>query len=195
METARKPNLEIYTEMTPNPDSLKFVMNKMLLPNHSVDYRDEDSARQSPLAMELFGFPFVNGVFISNNFVTITKPEAYQWEDLIPTLKKFLKDYVNEGKDIIDLSGAAPKSGNAVSEDDDEIVAKIKQLLETYVKPAVESDGGAIQYKHFESGTLTLVLHGACSGCPSSMVTLKAGIEGMMKRMIPEVQEVVAEEG
>ncbi len=193
--TQEAPNLEIYTEMTPNPDSLKFVMNQLLLPDQSADYRDPESAKNSPLAQELFEYPFVAGVFINNNFVSITKNEEQEWEEVIPQIKLFLKEYVQAGKPVIDEEAPETESGNKVNESDDETVAKIKQMLENYVKPAVEMDGGAIQFQSFENGVLTLELQGSCSGCPSSMVTLKQGIESMMQRMVPQVEKVEAQEG
>jgi len=191
------PVISIYTEMTPNPETMKFVANKLLYPGKSVDFPDEQSAKPSPLAQELFTFPFIRSVFIASNFVTLTKTsEAEDWQDIIPTIKQFLKDYLEEGKLVVneeELSAVKAESSNTVNADDDDVVKRIKELLENYVKPAVEMDGGAIQFKSYEEGKVNLMLQGSCSGCPSSMITLKAGIEGMMKRMIPEVKEVVAE--
>ncbi|HWR32726.1 MAG TPA: NifU family protein, partial [Chitinophagaceae bacterium] len=118
------------------------------------------------------------------------------WQDVIPSVRQFLKDYLEEGKVIVneeELSAAKQTGGNDISADDDDVVKRIKELLDNYVRPAVEMDGGAIQFKSYEDGTVNLMMQGSCSGCPSSMITLKAGIEGMMKRMIPEVKEVVAE--
>jgi Fe-S cluster biogenesis protein NfuA len=189
--------ISIYTEMTPNPETMKFVANKLLYPGKSIDFQDETSALPSPLAMELFSFPFIKSVFIASNFVTLTKTnETEDWQDVIPSIKQFLKEYLEEGKPIVNeevLSARKTESSNEVSADDDDVVKRIKELLENYVKPAVEMDGGAIQFRSYEHGKVNLMLQGSCSGCPSSMITLKAGIEGMMKRMIPEVKEVVAE--
>ncbi|PJJ74910.1 Fe-S cluster biogenesis protein NfuA [Thermoflavifilum aggregans] len=185
--------VSIYTETTPNPETMKFVVNRLLYPGKSIEFTDEASARPSPLATELFSFPFVRGVFIMSNFVTLTKVPDVQWEDVIPTLKAFLKSYLEEGRPVINEEELEKQADTAIADDDPEVVKKIKELLENYVKPAVEMDGGAIQFKHYEKGKLTLILQGACSGCPSSMITLKAGIEGMMKRLVPEVKEVVAE--
>jgi len=191
------PVISIYTEMTPNPETMKFVANKLLYPGKSIDFQDETSALPSPLAMELFSFPFIKSVFIASNFVTLTKTnETEDWQDVIPSIKQFLKEYLEEGKPIVNeelLAARKTESSNAVSADDDDVVKRIKELLENYVKPAVEMDGGAIQFRSYENGKVNLMLQGSCSGCPSSMITLKAGIEGMMKRMIPEVKEVVAE--
>jgi NFU1 iron-sulfur cluster scaffold homolog, mitochondrial len=189
--------VSIYTEMTPNPETMKFVANKLLYPGKSIDFADESAAGPSPLAQELFSFPFIKSVFIASNFVTLTKTaDTEDWQDIIPTVRQFLKDYLEEGKPVINEEAVAAMkavSSNEVSADDDDVVKRIKELLENYVKPAVEMDGGAIQFRSYDNGTVNLMMQGSCSGCPSSMVTLKAGIEGMMKRMIPEVKEVVAE--
>lgn len=189
--------VSIYTEMTPNPETMKFVANKLLYPGKSVDFPDEESASASPLAIQLFAFPFIKSVFIASNFVTLTKTdETEDWQDVIPSVKQFLKEYLEEGNVIIneeELALRKKESSNEIHVDDGDVVKRIKELLENYVKPAVEMDGGAIQYISYEDGVVNLKMHGSCSGCPSSMITLKAGIEGMMKRMIPEVREVVAE--
>lgn len=186
--------VSIYTEMTPNPETMKFVANKLLYPGKSIDFPEEADAVPSPLAKELFAFPFIRSVFIASNFVTLTKTPDTQWEDVIPTIREFLKQYLEEGKVVINEELVVKKvDSNTVNEDDSDVVKRIKELLENYVKPAVEMDGGAISFKGYDAGTVTLMLQGSCSGCPSSMITLKSGIEGMMKRMIPEVKEVVAE--
>ena len=190
------PIISIYTEMTPNPETMKFVANKLLYPGKSIDFPDVETAKPSPLATELFGFPFIKSVFIASNFVTLTKTSDTDWSDVIPAIREFLKEYLEENKAVIneeELSTVKQESTNEVNADDDDVVKRIKELLENYVKPAVEMDGGAIQFKSYNEGVVNLMLQGSCSGCPSSMITLKAGIEGMMKRMIPEVKEVVAE--
>lgn len=186
--------VSIYTEMTPNPETMKFVANKLLYPGKSIDFPDEASAVPSPLAKELFAFPFIRGVFIASNFVTLTKTPDTQWEEVIPSVREFLKQYLEEGKVVLNEDQVVKREeSNTINEDDTDVVKRIKELLENYVKPAVEMDGGAISFKGYEAGTVKLMMQGSCSGCPSSMITLKAGIEGMMKRMIPEVKEVVAE--
>lgn len=186
--------VSIYTEMTPNPETMKFVANKLLYPGKSIDFQDVGSAAASPLATALFGFPFVRSVFIASNFVTLTKTPDTLWEDVIPTVREFLKQYLEEGKTVLYEDQIVVKTTpNEVDGDDTDVVKRIKELLENYVKPAVEMDGGAISFKGYDDGVVKLMMQGSCSGCPSSMITLKAGIEGMMKRMIPEVKEVVAE--
>jgi Fe-S cluster biogenesis protein NfuA len=182
--------------MTPNPETMKFVANKLLYPGKSIDFPDVETAKPSPLAIELFGYPFIKAVFIASNFVTLTKTPDTDWSDVIPSVRQFLKEYLEEGKPVIneeEIVTSKQESSNEISADDDDVVKRIKELLENYVKPAVEMDGGAIQFKSYDEGVVNLMLQGSCSGCPSSMITLKAGIEGMMKRMIPEVKEVVAE--
>jgi Fe-S cluster biogenesis protein NfuA len=190
------PIISIYTEMTPNPETMKFVANKLLYPAKSIDFADVESAKPSPLATELFGFPFIKAVFIASNFVTLTKTADTDWNDVIPAIREFLKEYLQEDKPVVNEEEVAvrkPESSNDVLADDSDVVKRIKELLDNYVRPAVEMDGGAIQFRSYDDGVVNLMLQGSCSGCPSSMITLKAGIEGMMKRMIPEVKEVVAE--
>jgi len=190
------PVISIYTEMTPNPETMKFVANKLLYPGKSIDFPDVESAKPSPLATELFGFPFIKSVFIASNFVTLTKTTDTDWDDVIPSIRQFLKEYLEEGKGVINEDEVVTRkveSSNDIQADDSDVVKRIKELLDNYVRPAVEMDGGAIQFRSYEEGKVNLMLQGSCSGCPSSMITLKAGIEGMMKRMIPEVKEVVAE--
>ena len=200
--TATKNPVMLYTEQTPNPESLKFVTNRMLYQG-TADFKEVELANDwSPMATALFELPYVKGVYISNNFVTVTKEFNYGWEDIMLKLKSFIKDYVEAEKAILNdgfaeamsKSEAERGASYSYSEEDAEIVVKIKELIETYVKPAVEMDGGNIEFKSFDSkGIVTVILQGSCSGCPSSTVTLKAGIEGMLKRMVPEVSEVVAE--
>jgi|SRR5699024_5710144 len=204
METKTKTQnpVLLYTERTPNPEALKYVTNTMLF-RGTADFQEEDLAKEySPMATELFEFPYVKGVYISNNFVTVTKELNYGWEDIMLQIKNFIKEYIESGKTIIDASFEAylaeqealrrEKEGAAYTGDEGEIVARIKELIETYVKPAVATDGGNIEFESFEDGVVSVLLQGACSGCPSSLVTLKAGIEGMLKRMIPEVKSVEA---
>ncbi len=201
--TATKSPVLLNNEQTPNPESLKFVTNRMLY-RGTADFREEELAREwSPIGSALFDLPYVKGVYVSNNFVTVTKEFNYAWEDIMLKLKEFIKQYVQDGGDIVKegfaeaMAEIEAERGASYdySEDDAEIVAKIKELIDTYVKPAVEMDGGNIEFKHFKEGVVTVILQGSCSGCPSSTVTLKSGIEGMLKRMLPQVKEVVSEMG
>jgi Fe-S cluster biogenesis protein NfuA len=155
----------------------------------------------SPLAVHHLSFPYVKNVYICNNFVTVTKELNYAWEDIMLKLKEEIKGYVSDGKRILNEGFAEAMEqleeeqgvSYEYSGDQAEIVKKIKELIDTYVKPAVEMDGGNIEFKSWEDGIVTVKMQGACSGCPSSTVTLQAGIEGMLKRMIPEVRQVVSE--
>ncbi len=189
MEKRIEDVITIYAEKTPNPESMKFVANRMLLPNDSADFRKAEEADRSPLAKALFELPFVKGVFIMNNFVSVTKNGEYEWFDLIPDMRAFFQEWLEQGKTIIN------PITELSTEEESEVERKIKQLLNDHVKPAVEMDGGAIDFKSFSQGIVTVVLKGSCSGCPSSTFTLKAGIENLLKRMVPEVQAVEAEAG
>lgn len=189
----------IYTEQTPNPETLKFVTNKMLH-NGVADFTDLEFAKEwSPLATALFAFPYVSGVYISSNYVTVTKEMNYSWADIMLELKEFIKIYIEEDRQILKDGFAdamlkqAMDEGKEYTGKDAEIVKRIIELIDTYVKPAVEMDGGNIAFKSYSQGTVKVIMQGSCSGCPSSTVTLKNGIEGMLARMIPEVKEVVAE--
>ena len=203
MDPVTKSPVLLYTEQTPNPESLKFVTNRMLYKG-TADFREAELAHEwSPLGTALFDLPYVKGVYICNNFVNVTKEFNYGWEDIMLKLKDFIKHYIEEGGVVIKEGfaeamyelEAARGAHHGYSEGDAELVARIKDLIDTYVKPAVEMDGGNIEFKSFNQGTVTVILQGSCSGCPSSTVTLKAGIEGMLKRMVPEVKEVVSEMG
>ncbi len=187
--------IEIYTEMTPNPESVKFVTNQQILPNFQLDFRTKELSEGSALAKALFEIPFVSGVFVANNFVTITKKAEYDWHEITPELKDTIKGFLKSGKQPVDdallrkdvlLEQHSPAANDAPEE-------KIKELLDKYVKPAVQMDGGHIEFKSFEDGVVKLSLQGSCGSCPSSTLTLKSGIEGLLKRMVPEVTEVVAD--
>lgn len=192
--------VNVYAEMTPNPATMKFVANKyLLLNNESVEFTSGREAKGfSPLAEELFHFPFVKSVFISQNFVTVTKNEMLSWDYINMELREFIKNWIADGKDILIMMPApkpveqkedAPKKEYLPSEYDD----AIRAILDEYIRPAVETDGGAIEFRNFEDGVVTVLLKGSCSGCPSSTMTLKHGIETILKENLPAVKEVVAE--
>ncbi|TWJ00943.1 Fe-S cluster biogenesis protein NfuA [Mucilaginibacter frigoritolerans] len=180
-------NINVYTESTPNPATMKFIVNKLLI-NGSVDFATRESAEKSPFAKELFKFSFVNGVFFASNFVTVTKFDGDSWDDILPILKEFVKGAVEA-----ELKVQEEEQAEAGNFEGSETEVKIQQILHDYVRPAVEQDGGAITYKSFDEGVVTVELRGSCSGCPSSTVTLKSGIENLLKRMVPEVTEVISE--
>ncbi|MFA6261357.1 MAG: NifU family protein [Bacteroidia bacterium] len=185
--------LELYTEATPNPETMKFVFSKMILPGGTADFPSKEAAQlgNSPLAKNLFEFNFVNGVFIMNNFVTVTRMPGLEWEEIIPITKEFLRSYIEADEPVVHISTQTVLSADFGA--DQPIVDKVIEILDTYIKPAVEIDGGLISFKDYTNGIVTVELKGSCSGCPSSTITLKRGIEGMLTRMVPEVKEVVAE--
>lgn len=180
----------IYTEITPNPASLKFVTDNILIAKGSADFPDSNQVEDAPIVDKLFNFIFVEGVFIGKNFVTITKKSDFSWEEVIPVVKDFLKSYFASNQPVLtgkylELVPDAPAEAS-------EIEVKIRQMIDETVRPAVAMDGGDIIFQGFEDGIVKLKLQGSCSGCPSSMITLKTGIEGLLTRMIPEVKSVEA---
>lgn len=200
MDTTLIP-ITVYAESTPNPATMKFVLNKMLLAEGLVaDYQNAAQAKGSPLALALFQLPFVNAVFISYNYISISKSDKVSWEDVLHDLRNYIRDYLAAGGQVINFMPATPKeaedSGNFVAEvlAKTDIEKKIIAVLDEYVKPAVEQDGGLISFRRFENGVVTVTLRGSCSGCPSASITLKSGIEALLKRMVPGVETVVAEE-
>jgi Fe-S cluster biogenesis protein NfuA len=190
MLQAAPKNINIYLESNPNPNSLKFVVNEMLVPDGlSFDFPDVEGTDNAPLAKELFQYPFVDRVFYMSNFVTVTKKEGVEWLEIQGKIKEHIKNFLESGKFIIEFN----EPETAAGEEDTETVKKIKTILDEYIRPAVEQDGGAITYHSFQEGVVKVRLQGSCSGCPSSMVTLKAGIENLFKRMMPdEVNSVEA---
>ena len=189
MHTTPK-SVNIFLESNPNPNSLKFVVNDMLVPEgFSFDFPDKESTDGAPLAQELFEYPFVDRVFYMSNFITVTKKEDVEWLEIQGTLKQHIKNFLESGRHIIEMF----EPENESTEEETETIKKIKTILEEYIRPAVEQDGGAITYHSFQEGVVRVRLQGSCSGCPSSMVTLKAGIENLFKRLMPEeVQSVEA---
>lgn len=184
--------VNIYLETNPNPNSLKFVANSMLVEGgQSFDFPDKESAKEAPLANELFDYPHVKRVFYMSNFVTVTKSDDVEWMEVQDELKSHIKNYLESGKPI--LSEVEIDKEPESLGDESEVIQKIKSVLEEYIKPAVEMDGGAIGFDSFDDGVVTVTLQGSCSGCPSSTVTLKAGIENLLKRMLPnDVKSVEA---
>jgi NFU1 iron-sulfur cluster scaffold homolog, mitochondrial len=191
LQTQKRP-VHIYMEANPNPNSLKFVVNFMLTDEGvSFDYPDQSSTESSPLAYELFNFAAVERVFITSNFVTVTKKEETEWMEIQDIVRNHIKNYLEAGKSAV--VRAAFEKDPLFDENDSEVVKKIKGILDEYIRPAVEQDGGAIVFHSFNDGIVKVLLQGSCSGCPSSTVTLKAGIQNLLTRMLPEVKEVQAE--
>ncbi len=198
--TTTKSPVMLYTEETPNPEALKYVTNRMLYRGIAEFKEPELATEWSPLAHSLMELPYVKSVYFNNNYVTITKEFNYEWAEIMLKLKEFVKNYIENGGTVV-LDGfsefiekeSAAQNATQFSGEDGDIARKIKELIDMYVKPAVEGDGGNIEFKSYEKGKVHVIMQGSCSGCPSSTVTLKSGIEGMLKRMVPEVQEVVQE--
>jgi len=198
METQTRIPVTFYVEETPNPNSLKFVANTKLIEGDSIEFVFASEAKHSPLAQALFKFPFVKSIFFASNFVTIVKHDSFETLEVTIPLRDFLTEYISSGKPVFAQAVVTQKSDiieNAIVEETitNELDIKIVQILDEYIKPAVESDGGAIVFKSFKDGVVTVSLKGSCRGCPSSTMTLKAGIEGLLKRLVPEVESVVAE--
>ena len=191
----------VYSEMTPNPATMKFVCNKHLLgTGESAEFNSKAVAKgYSPLAEELFNLPFVNGVFIASNFVSVAKTDNLSWDFITMELREFIRSWISEEKEILIATPEKRSQDNAISSEPKKEYAPseyddaIRDLLDEYVRPAVANDGGAIDFRGYENGIVTVVLKGACSGCPSSTATLKGGIESLLKEHLPDVTEVVAE--
>ena len=196
----------IYAEETPNPSSVKFVANKLLLVSGaSAEYQNVSETADAPIAKKLFQFPFVKRLYIASNFITVTKQDAVDWEEIRDELRVFITEYLNKGNAIINKlpQQQVPKDSSfkeTVSINTqhvpptNDIENKIIEVLEQYIRPAVESDGGLITFKELKDGIVTVQMRGSCSGCPSSTMTLKAGIEALLKRLLPDhVKEVVSE--
>ena len=184
----------IQTEETPNPSTLKFLPGREVLPNGSMDFSSEQDAKKSPLAEALFNVDGVVGVFLSDDFITITKRNDKDWHLMKPGLLGVIMEHFTENRPVIISDDENSKSGSSVQDEDEDVVLQIKELLYTRVRPAVAQDGGDIVFEDFTDGTVTVQMRGACAGCPSSTATLKMGIENMLRHYIPEVKEVVAAE-
>ncbi len=193
----------IYAESTPNPTTMKYVANRVLLEDGLAEYTSIEEAKGSPVALKLFGFPFVVGVFIQSNFITVMKSDMVPWDDVVLELREFIRDYLNNGGAVVtELEAGAIQTDEQVAatsvhaEPTTDLEEKIIAILDAEIAPAVAQDGGNITFQAYEKGVVNVVLRGACSGCPSSTVTLKNGIETLLKSRLPgEVSEVVAVNG
>ncbi len=180
----------IQTESTPNPATLKFLPGQAVLEVGTADFPSADTAAKSPLATRLFAVAGVAGVFLGNDFVTVTKSDDVEWDHIKPNLLGAMMEHFQSGAPVMD-EGETASSGHAEhTGEDGEIVTQIKELLDTRVRPAVAQDGGDITFHGFDRGVVYLHMQGACAGCPSSTLTLKMGIENLLRHYIPEVTEV-----
>ena len=183
----------IHTEVTPNPATLKFLPGQTVLPEGTLDIRDDRAAERSPLASALFGIEGVSGVFYGSDFISVTKTDDSDWQALKPAVLGTIMEHFTAGAPL--LTGDAGVDHGAEDEeffsaDDAEIVDTIKDLLETRIRPAVAGDGGDIKFRGFREGTVYLAMKGSCQGCPSSTATLKHGIQNLLQHFVPEVQSV-----
>jgi len=196
-DTQQKTPVEVYAESTPNPSVLKFVANKKLVES-DFEFKNAENTKDSPLATELFNFPFVKEVFISENYVSVTKSDTIEWGEITVEIRSFIRAYIVADKTIVSVNSQPKENMQTAIETDtnlDAISKQIIDLLDQYVKPAVAADGGNIAFQSYDATTQTVnvILQGACSGCPSSTVTLKNGIENMLKQLIPgKISQVVA---
>ena len=193
-ENSAQRQVTIYTESNPNPNSMKFVVNFMLVDeSKTYDFPDRKSAIDAPLAFNLFeNFSFVDRVFYMNNFVTVTKNNSVDWDDARLLISNYIKFHLEQNEPLLESERKVEEK--PADSEDSAIVTQIKDVLDEYIKPAVEMDGGAITFDSFNDGVVKVLLQGSCSGCPSSTITLKAGIESLLTRAIPEVQSVEASE-
>jgi len=190
IEGVKKTAVTVYAESTPNPSAMKFVSNKNLV-NSLFEFTSIDQTSKSPLARGLFNFAYVKGVFIEKNYISITKYEIAVWEEITMELREFIRSHIEDGKPIVELDSndiISHSEDQKTKEFDklDDISKEIINILEEYVKPAVAADGGNIQFKSYDADSkkVSVILQGACSGCPSSTFTLKNGIENMLKEML-----------
>ena len=178
----------IQTESTPNPATLKFLPGHTVLQNGTADFPSRENSDKSPLAKRIFSVEGVSGVFFGSDFITITKAEVNEWTLMKPAILGCIIEHFTTKKPVI--SDQAPRTEHTYDENDSDVVKKIKELLDTKVRPAVAMDGGDIIFDKYDEGIVFLQMQGACQGCPSSTATLKMGIENMLKHYIPEVREV-----
>lgn len=212
----KKVPVSVYAEMTPNPSVLKFVANKRLIPLDSIEFKNIEEAKPSPLASKLFHFPFVKEIFISANYVAVTKYDIVEWEEITLELRELIRDFIADGHLVLNEDAFTSNNASAEANEEEQFAPtsnlphpnekpqdlwepidhKIVELLDEYVKPAVASDGGNIKFLDHKNGVVSVLLQGACSGCPSSTMTLKQGIEGMLQNMLPgQIKAVQAVNG
>lgn len=182
-------SFQVTYEPTPNPQSLKFILNEPIC-DETLEIKDRNQARRSPLAEKILGFPWAKTVFLGENFVTVTKEDWLEWDMICDPLSELIKEHLDQGGKAL-LPKAPEKKATQSSEKDSKEAQKIKDILERDIQPAVAMDGGYIEFVSYKDGIVYLSLQGACSGCPSSAFTLKQGIENRLKQFLPEIKEVM----
>ena len=201
-EPVKRPPVSVYAESTPNPSTMRFVSSRLLVQDgRLLEFRTPDETTAvSPLAEHVFNLPFVTGVFISSNFISVTRNSSITWDLVQLELREYIQEFLNTDGRVVyedapaqalaDANERASSHADAKGPEDEKII----RILEEYIRPAVEGDGGHIAFRSYDEGVVTVSLRGSCSGCPSSLVTLKQGIENLLKHEVPGVREVVAEE-
>ena len=188
--------LHVYAKTTPNPATMKFAVNLPLLPNQSAECTSAEMAGTDDLIWALFRFSYIKSVYIASNFVTLTKVEGIEWYEYMNEIRTYIRDFLEAGNPVLTKMPPKKLAIHPVGQEplpESEIDAKITEILDEYIRPAVEQDWGEIAYRGFKDGIVYVAMRGSCAGCPSSTLTLKAGIEQLLKRMIPGVEQVVAE--
>ena len=188
--------LQVYAETTPNPATMKFVVNLPLLPNQSAEFSSPEMAGTDDLIGALFRFSYIKSIYIASNFVTLTKIEGVEWYEHMNEIRTYVRNFLEAGNPVITKMPPKKQAIQPLGQEpllESEVDAKITEILNEYIRPAVEQDGGEIAYRGFKEGTVYVAMRGSCAGCPSSTLTLKAGIEQLLKRMVPGVEQVVAE--
>ncbi|MEQ1878770.1 MAG: NifU family protein [Bdellovibrionia bacterium] len=186
-----KIDTKLSAEPTPNPRTMKFIADRIIA-SENAEMRTSLEASRSPLATKLFGFPWLESVYVGSNFVSVTKQDWVDWDVLAEPLLGLIKEHIDEGVPVLLASEGGPAKASAANASDSPIVQKIKEVIENEVRPAVAMDGGDIEFERYEDGKVYLQMKGACSGCPSSAMTLKMGIETRLKEAVPEITEVVS---
>ncbi len=201
-EPVKRPPVSVYAESTPNPSTMRFVSSRLLVQDgRLLEFRTPgETTAVSPLAEHVFNLPFVTGVFISSNFISVTRNNSITWDLVQLELREYIQEFLNTDGRVVyedapaqalaDANERASSHADAKGPEDEKII----RILEEYIRPAVEADGGHIAFRSYDEGVVTVSLRGSCSGCPSSLVTLKQGIENLLKHEVPGVREVVAEE-
>jgi Fe-S cluster biogenesis protein NfuA len=203
MNTTKVP-VTVYAESTPNPGVMKYVANRMIIEGDALEFKNIEEAKVSPMAYQLFHFPFVREVFISGNFVAVAKFDVIGWEEVTLELREFIRNWLEEGRNVVesipevltDTKGESheaqkPQYELPSEEDLSDVEKRIVEIIDEYVTPAVAQDGGMIRFMGYEDKVVKVLLQGACSGCPSSTATLKSGIKNLMQKMLPTLVDDV----